>query len=70
MWREGSFLNRSVYGVMMAKYGQTETLICYFPAPAGRVLKIIFFVCHMAADIDAANFLETNLIFVNWFEKT
>lgn len=53
------------YFKWLGKYDQIETLICFFHIQAGWVLKIIFFVCHMVGDIDAANFLETNLIFVN-----
>ena len=74
----GLLVKGSVYCVMQAvsylkwlgKYDQTETLICFFHTQAGWVLKIIFFVCHMVGDIDGANFLETNQIFVNWLKKT
>lgn len=76
--RGGLFVKRSVYRVLqtvsylkrLRKYDQTETLICFFHIQAGWVLQIIFFVCHMVGDIDGANFLETNLIFVNWLKKT
>lgn len=76
--RGGLFAKRSVdcglqtvsHLKRLRKYDQTETLICFFPTQAGWVLQIIFFVCHMVGDIDGANFLETNLIFVNWLKKT
>lgn len=67
VWRGSQAAKRSKW---ICKYDQTETLICFFHTQAGRVLEIIFYVCHMVGDMDGANFFETNLIFVNRLKKT